>query len=333
MSFADRETANVGLGKIPRRPFLRSGGELRSRCAPRQASALKGKMLCMPHAMPRVLRRVSLVLALFCGVAARGQENPAPAQQPPVPAAPIPEETVRNPNAPCVQPTPGVSWEDYEGPLAKAVAIFAQRLERKSVHAPHYKPGAILCSLTLGGKFRLFAEDTIDPVTFLSVGFNAGIDQAENNEPRFGQGAQGYGKRFGYGLAGQATSEFFKDVTYSTIFSEDPRYYRLAHGSGKRRFFHAIEHVVVAKRENGKDEFNFCEWLGTASSVAVAASFHTGAEPGVGPAAGRVGFAIAQDAGWNVLREFWPEVAHKFKLPFRDPDVPQAAAPRSSATP
>jgi hypothetical protein len=260
---------------------------------------------------------------------AHAQENPAPPQQPQV-LSPIPGVTVLNPQIPCVQPPPIVRWEDYQGPLQKVVGAFGRRLERKSVHPPsyaHYKPGAILCSLTLGGKFLLFAEDTFDPVTFLGAGFNAGIDQAENNQRAFGQGAAGYGKRFGYDFANQATSQFFADVMYSTIFREDPRYYRLAHGSVKRRLVHALEHTVVAKREDGTNEFNFCTWLGTASSAAIASAYHTGAKPGVGPAAAGIGFSIAQDAGWDVLREFWPELAHKFKLPFRDEGKPQGPAP------
>ena len=282
--------------------------------------------------MSRILARVLLGLALARGISAHAQESSAPPQQTQPSPAPIPEVTVHNPRAPCVQPPPVVSWEDYQGPLQKVVGAFGRKLERKSVHAPHYKPGAILCSLTLGGKFVLFAEDTFDPITFLSVGFNSGIDQAQDNEPKFGQGAQGYGKRFGYNFAGQASSEFFSDVLYSTIFSEDPRYYRLAHGSGKRRFFHALEHTVVAKREDGTNEFNFCEWLGTASSVALARAYPTGARPGVAPAAESFGFALAQDAGWNVLREFWPEVAHKFKLPFRGEHEPTGPEPAPAAT-
>lgn len=278
--------------------------------------------------MPRVLGRVLLGLALAWGILAHAQENPAPPQHPQPPSSPIPEVTVPNPRAPCVQPPPVVRWEDYEGPLQKVVGAFGRRLERKSVSAPHYKPGAILCSLTLGGKFVLFAEDTFDPVTFLDVGFNAGIDQAQDSEPKFGQGAQGYGKRFGYNFAGQASGEFFSVVVYSTIFREDPRYYRLAHGGGKRRFFHALEHTVVAKREDGTDEFNFCEWLGNASTAALARAYHTGARPGFAPAAEGFGLALAQDAGWNVLREFWPEVAHKFKLPFREEH--ERASPESA---
>ena len=36
-----------------------------------------------------------------------------------------------------------------------------------------------------------------------------------------------------------------------------------------------------------------------------------------GPTASRVGFSVANDMAWDVLREYWPEIARKFKLPFR----------------
>src|SRR5262249_38729023 len=65
-----------------------------------------------------------------------------------------------------------------------------------------YKPGAILCALQLKDKFILFVQDALDPVTFLSAGVNAGISQAENDDPSYGQGAAGYGKLFGANMAG-----------------------------------------------------------------------------------------------------------------------------------
>lgn len=216
-----------------------------------------------------------------------------------------------------------VSWEDYQGPFAKVVGVFARKLERKSVHPPHYKPGAVLCTLELKDKFFLFVEETIDPVTFLNVGFDAGIDQAQNVDPSFGQGAAGYGKRFGADFADQAQSQFFKDFTYPSIFSEDPRYYRLAHGAARKRFLHAVEHSVVAHRESGTLMPNYSEWLGTASAVALSNVYHPGNQRGFAPAASRVGYAVATDVGFDVLREFWPEVARKFHLPFRDQHEPK----------
>src|SRR6266849_5231160 len=162
--------------------------------------------------------------------------------------------------------------------------------------------------------------------------FDAGIDQAENTDASYGQGAEGYGRRFGADLAGGATSRFFKDFAYPTIFSEDPRYYRLAHGSGGKRLLHAIAHAVVAHRDDGTRMFNFSEWLGTASAVAVNNTYHPDNQRGFAPAAERVGYNILQDMGFDVLREFWPEVSRKFKLPFRGESPPVSPKP-NPATP
>jgi hypothetical protein len=259
-------------------------------------------------------------LAALAGGAACAQGLPSAPQQ--TPAAPLREEAVKNAAAPCVEPPPMVRIEDYNGPFRKIVGEFARPLERKSVHPRHYKPGAKLCTLELKDKFVLFLQDSFDPVTFLETGFNAGIDQAEDTDPSYGQGAEGYGRRFGAGYAGQATSRFFKDFAYPSIFSEDPRYYRLAHGSAGRRLLHAMEHAVVAHRDNGKYMFNFSEWLGTASAVALSNTYHPDNERGFSPAAQRVGYSVLQDMGFDVLREFWPEISRKFRLPFRGESEP-----------
>lgn len=243
-------------------------------------------------------------------------------------ALPSLSQEPQQPPIPCIQPPPVLSWRDYRGPFAKVVGTFAGRLERKSVRKPHYKPGARLCTLVLKDKFTLFVQDSIDPVSFLSAGFNAGISQAEDDDPSFGQGAAGYGERFSANLAGQASSEFFKDFAYPTIFSEDPRYYRLAHDTFRKRLFHAMSHSVMAYREDGSEMFNFSEWLGTSSAVALSNVYHPDNRRGFAAAATRVSYGIAYDIGFDILREFWPEVAHKFKLPFRyEPNPPTISIP------
>jgi hypothetical protein len=250
----------------------------------------------------------------------RAQGPPAPASQPP--AALAQPEATNNVVPACVQPAPMTRLEDYNGPLKKVVGAFARPLERKAVHPPHYKPGLKLCTLNLKDKFVLFVQDSFDPVTFLATGFNAGLDQAENSDHSYGQGAEGYGRRFGAEYADQASSRFFKDFAYPLIFSEDPRYYRLMHGSGGRRLLHAMEHAFVANRDNGKRMFNFSEWLGTTSAVVLSNTYHPDNQRGFAPAAQRVGYSVLQDIGFDVLREFWPEISRKFKLPFRaEPDL------------
>jgi len=256
-----------------------------------------------------------VVLAGLAGGMVCAQEPPAPPQQPP--ATPLQEEASKNVAAPCVQPAPMVRLEDYDGPLKKMVGTFARPLERKAVPLSRYKPGVKLCTLDLKDKFALFVQDSLDPVTFLSTGFNAGIDQAQNTDPSYGQGAQGYGRRFGAEFAGQASSRFFKDFAYPSIFSEDPRYYRLGSGPTGRRLLHAVEHVVVAQRDNTQRMFNFSEWLGTASTVVLSNTYHPDNQRGFASAAQRAGYGMLQDVGFDVLREFWPEVSRLLKLPFR----------------
>jgi len=253
------------------------------------------------------------------------QEAPAPAPAPQQPAAAPLQEATKNLAAPCIQPAPMVGIEDYDGPLKKVVGTLARPLERKSVHPPNYKPGVKLCTLRFADKFALFVQDSLDPVVFLGTAFDAGIDQAENTDPSYGQGAEGYGRRYGAEFAGQASSRFFKDFAYPWIFSEDPRYYRPARGGSGRRLLHAVEHAVIAHRDDGTRMFNFSEWLGTASSVVLSNTYRPDNERGFGPAAQQVGSSILQDIGFDVLREFWPEISRKFKLPFRGQGPPTSA--------
>jgi len=95
-------------------------------------------------------------------------------------------------------------------------------------------------------------------------------------------------------------------------------------GTKTQRLGHALAHVFVAQSDAGKPTFNYSEWFTTASSIVLHNAYHPGAERGFGPAADRFGIAIGSDIGFAVLREFWPEISRKFKLPFRqhDPNLP-----------
>jgi hypothetical protein len=272
-----------------------------------------------------VLWGVVLVAALAGSVAVRAQDAP-PNPQPPAAPADLPGQVVLNSSGQCVQPPPMVQLQDYNGPFQKIVGTFTRKLDRQSVHLPHYKRGLVLCSLEIKDKFYLFLHDSIDPETFLGAGFDAGISQAENDDAPFGQGGKGYAQRLGASYTDEVQYRFFKEFAYPTVFSEDPRYYRLGEGPAGRRFMHAALHSVVAYRDNGKPMFNFSEWLGEVSAVSLSNLYHPGAQRGVGPAAENIAFDVALDIGYDELREFWPEVARKLRLPFRDQNEPTPKA-------
>jgi hypothetical protein len=259
----------------------------------------------------------AILVAGFAGSAAV-QAQDTPPNPPPDAPADLPGQVVLNSAGKCVQPPPMVQLQDYDGPLHKVIGTFTRKLDRQSVRDPHYKPGLVLCSLEIKDKFFLFLRDSVDPETVLAAGFNAGISQAENDDPSFGQGGAGYAKRLGASYTDQVQFRFFKEFAYPTLFSEDPRYYRIGEGPKGRRFVHGLRHAFVAYNDHGRPMFNFSEWLGEISATSVSNLYHPGQRRGVAPAAQNIAIDVAMDIGYDELREFWPEIARKLRLPFRD---------------
>ena len=139
----------------------------------------------------------------------------------------------------------------------------------------------------------------------------------DKDDPSYRMGAAGYGKRFGAAVTDNATGDFFGIFLYPALFRQDPRYYRLGQGSTQSRLGHALAHRFVTQGDSGKLMPNYSEWFGTVSSKALSNLYHPGNPRGFGPTASRVGYSVANDMAWDVLREYWPEIARKFKLPFQ----------------
>ena len=67
--------------------------------------------------------------------------------------------------------------------------------------------------LSSGQKFKL-AVQYLNPYTFVFVAAEAGVNQARNSPSEYGQGAEGYGKRYGAGLADGLTAGIFITGVY-----------------------------------------------------------------------------------------------------------------------
>jgi hypothetical protein len=215
---------------------------------------------------------------------------------------------------PCARFIEPFDVDDYRGPLSGIVARFSQGFDNAT---PHFGGSSSKCQMTVGDKFRLFVNNNIDPASYLSAAWDAGWAQLDRDDPEFGQGAAGYGRRYSAAVADNVQSDFFGIFLYPSIFHQDPRYFRLGQGSVNARLGHALAHRFVARSDSGQPMFNYSEWLGTASSKALGNLYHPGNPRGFGPTASRVGLSVSNGMAWDVLREFWPELAHKFHLPFR----------------
>jgi hypothetical protein len=234
--------------------------------------------------------------------------------------------------SPCARPAELFDIDEYDGPLNKLVARFTRKLEIKTVHAPHRKPRTPLCALSVNEKFHLFMEDTLEPVNFVDAGWDAVLAQAANDDPTFGQGVAGFGKRYGVSLLDNVAGDFLNTFLYPSVFRQDPRYYRLGHGSFHQRLGYALRHTFVAHSDAGHLMPNYSEWFGTTSAKALSNLYHPGNERGFGTVAQRSGISISTDMAYDVAREFWPEITRKLHLPFRPRQNEWAANPVAPPT-
>ena len=86
-----------------------------------------------------------------------------------------------------------------------------------------YVPNA--APLTAKQKFRLAWKTTSDPVTFLAVGALAGVDQATDRWGAYGQGAEGYARRFGATYGNVFIGTFLGGAVLPSVLKQDPRYF------------------------------------------------------------------------------------------------------------
>jgi len=129
--------------------------------------------------------------------------------------------------------------------------------------------------LTSKQKFAVVVRGSFDYVQYPWYAFLSGISQAENSEPGYGQGWEGYGKRFGAALADGTIENFMTGAILPSVLHQDPRYFQSGHGSFTRRTFYAVSRTLITRGDNGKNEFNYSEVVGGAMSAAISTySYH-----------------------------------------------------------
>jgi hypothetical protein len=162
-------------------------------------------------------------------------------------------------------------------------------------------------------KFRLFYRTAFDPVEFAVVGLEAGISQAGNSFPGYGQGASGYGKRYGAALTDQVSSNFFGNFAYPVLLKQDPRYFRMGEGPVKRRFVYALGQEFIGHRDGGAKTFNWPTSLGALTAGSISNAYYPAADRGFGLTMSRAGVALLYGSLGGLGSEFWPDISRKLR--------------------
>jgi hypothetical protein len=164
--------------------------------------------------------------------------------------------------------------------------------------------------LTTKQKYMLALRSSVDPFTWLSTGAVAGYEQAENYFPGYGQGAQGYGKRFGAAYADGFIGNMLGGAVLPSVFKQDPRYFYKGTGTTRSRVWYAIENAVLCRGDNGHTQFDYSGILGSLAAGGISNLYYpAGSRNGVGLTLEGTALGTLGTAAGNLFQEF---VAKRF---------------------
>lgn len=166
--------------------------------------------------------------------------------------------------------------------------------------------------LTPGGKLGIAWDDATDRAIFAQTAFLSGLGQLTNSNPSFGQGVQGYAKRFGTTYGDFAIENLTTEGIFPALLHQDPRYFRRREGATWSRLGYAMSRLFITRTDSGRNQFNYSEVVGAATSLAISNAYYPDGRT-VGNNLGRYAVQLGFDAASNVLKEFWPDL--KRKLP------------------
>jgi hypothetical protein len=167
--------------------------------------------------------------------------------------------------------------------------------------------------LSPGQKFSLFVRSSTDPFVFVVTGVTAGYEQATNAFPEYGQGAAGFGKRYGAALADTVNGNFWGNAVLPSVLHQDPRYFRMGHGRVTRRFFYSVATTVICRGDNGKWQPNYSNVAGNFIAGGMSNLYYPPSDRGIGLTFERATVVTAEGALGSLALEFYPDVASWWK--------------------
>lgn len=183
--------------------------------------------------------------------------------------------------------------------------------------------------LTASQKMKLAARASYDPFAFAGALLMAGYRETMDDNPGFGWGAEGYGKRSGAAYLDTVSSNLIGNGFYPAIFHQDPRYFRMGHGSTGRRLLYAMGTSVVCKGDNGHWQANVSNVAGNITAGAISNLYYPSSDSSGVSQTFTDGLLVTVEGGiGSIFQEFWPDISRKLfhKDPTNGLDAQHAAA-------
>jgi hypothetical protein len=167
--------------------------------------------------------------------------------------------------------------------------------------------------LTTGQKFKALTRESFDFVNFPWFAFLAALGQAGNSEPGYGQGAQGYAKRFGSDFADGTIDNYTTGAILPSLLKQDPRYFQMGHGGFFHRTGYAVSRTFVTRADSGRSQINYSEILGSLMAGGISNAYHPAGDRTVTNTMKVWSTQLGLDTLTFVAKEFWPDLRRKLR--------------------
>jgi hypothetical protein len=254
----------------------------------------KARVVCGNHHQAR-LQRGAVLITLCCLAHACFAQVPE--------SKPLPEAPSAN-SQPQTVPT-------LAKPLQGGVQL-VQLLERKSLVFPDLATNQQ--PFGPGEKFKLAVNNSWSLATIGGALVSAAYGQAIDSPEGYGQGADGYGKRFGASMARAASENLFGTFAIASIMREDPRFYVRKNLSFGQTVKYSAVRLLFTRSDSGTRVVNYGGLVGPLAGEFLANTYYPEGNRDVSSALIR----YASDLGWrfggNMLRQYWPSINKKLRL-------------------
>ena len=172
---------------------------------------------------------------------------------------------------------------------------------------PAIKPFYI--PMTEQERLHQYFKDTLNPTALLSAGAAAGIGQWRNRPENWGLGAEGYSRR----LASAFTEHFERETLLfglSSAFHEDNRYVPSGLSSKGGRVAYAVKSTFTARHNDGTRHVSFSRLAAFAGAAALSRLWQPAGYRGVRSGLANLSTSVSVAVGFNVAREFLPQIIH-----------------------
>src|SRR3954452_23232522 len=159
-------------------------------------------------------------------------------------------------------------------------------------------------ALTDGQKFKVFVSHAQSPLMFAGAGTSAALMRSRDS----GDQRWSWPRSYTAALAERESNAFFGRYLFPVLFDQDPRYHGSESNGLMPRAVYASSRVFITRKDDGRKTLNTSYLLSTLLTSSLANVYKHPWDRTAGNTFADMGSTIGGDAGFNLMREFWPQL-------------------------